>query len=341
MTHTGGRGESENRADEHEDEYEHEDEHEDELDPPDESGWPVASGRPHAATDQENGDRSAIDPDIDEHRRIVVGGLAAIVGLSGNGFASLSKLQLSERSAATDYRDISAQPHTVATFEALVDAAVPRTPTLASQRGPEHEPGGLDVELERYLVWSLNHLLPFPTQDDFADQVAHLLDQGAALLIQQEMNEDPPTVDSFPSAGLFGQLSRQDRFRAINLQEENGVTIMTLVNILVHFGYYSEWSGYENNTGPPTERTFTGEVQSWEQTAFPGPAIGYRDFRGYLVEEFEEAEFEDDDGGDEDSQGGDDADGDDSQGDDDGGDEDSQGGDDADGDNDFREGDLS
>lgn len=279
----------------------HEQERRDESGLLDDTGWPVASRRPPAAVEQDTTGgrkgthRSANEPDVDERRRAVVGGLAAAVCLPGNGFAGVSNVRLSALSAAGDDRDISAEPHTVATFEALADAAVPRTPALADERGAEHGPGGLDVDLDQYLVWSLNHLLPFPTPVDLADQVAQLLDRGADLLVTLGANEDPPTVTQFPDAGLFGRLSRKDRFRAIHLLEEEGVTLMTLVNILVHFGYYSEWSGYENNTDPPTDRTFTGAVQSWEQTAFPGPAVGYRDFRGYLVEEFEEGEFGDDD----------------------------------------------
>ena len=308
----------------------HEHERRDEPEPLDDTGWPVASRRPpaaverDAAVEREGTHRSANEPDIDERRRAVVGGLAAAVCLPGSWIASVSDVQLSALSAAGDDRDVSAEPHTVATFQALVDAAVPRTPALADERGAEHEPGGLDIGLERYLVWSLNHLLPFPTPVDLADQVAQLLDQGAGLLVTLGANEDPPTVTQFPDAGLFGQLSRTDRFRAIHLLEEEGVSLMTLVNILVHFGYYSEWSGYENNTGPPTDRTFTGTVQSWEQTAFPGPAVGYRDFRGYLVEEFEDDEDDEDD----DSQG---------SGDEDDEDDDSQGSSDEDDDSQDRD----
>ncbi|QLD90057.1 hypothetical protein HWV07_13845 [Natronomonas salina] len=76
-----------------------------------------------------------------------VGGLAAL---------SMSGATISDAQAAIDGA-VPTDPHTRDTYRAIVDAIVPRTPELEDELGPEHVPGGLDVELEKFLIWDFNH----------------------------------------------------------------------------------------------------------------------------------------------------------------------------------------
>lgn len=76
-----------------------------------------------------------------------VGGLAAL---------SMSGATISDAQAAID-GSVPTDPHTRDTYRSIVDAIIPRTPELESELGPEHVPGGLDVELEKFLIWDFNH----------------------------------------------------------------------------------------------------------------------------------------------------------------------------------------
>jgi hypothetical protein len=76
-----------------------------------------------------------------------VGGLAAV---------SMSGVSVAEAQDVLNDR-VPADPHTRDTYRAIVDAIVPRTPELEDELGPEHVPGGLDVELEKFLIWDFNH----------------------------------------------------------------------------------------------------------------------------------------------------------------------------------------
>jgi hypothetical protein len=76
-----------------------------------------------------------------------VGGLAA-VSMSGASIAEAQEIL---------GQDIPADPHTRDTYRSIVDAIIPRTPELEDELGGEHVPGGLDVELEKFLIWDFNH----------------------------------------------------------------------------------------------------------------------------------------------------------------------------------------
>jgi len=76
-----------------------------------------------------------------------VGGLAA-VSMSGVSIAEAQDVMGQE---------VPADPHTRDTYRSIVDAIVPRTPELEDELGGEHVPGGLDVELEKFLIWDFNH----------------------------------------------------------------------------------------------------------------------------------------------------------------------------------------
>ncbi|MFW5964614.1 MAG: hypothetical protein ACOCQM_07085 [Natronomonas sp.] len=216
-------------------------------------------------------------------------------------------------------------PNTRATYRAVVDSVVPRTPELESELGPEHVPGGLSVGLDEYLVTFINELFSFgvPTVGEagnmrLAEAVAVVLDVGAAKLVATGENDEPPSVDrvvelleptdlleldrltddpeSVLEQSLFAALSREDRLRAIAgldsiefdtaefpgpLTEADAALVGQLVVGFTEVVYYSEWQGYEDITAPPSERAFSPDVDSWDQTDFPGVIDGAAALRGY------------------------------------------------------------
>lgn len=148
------------------------------------------------------------------------------------------------------------------------------------------------------------------TSDDTTDQVIDnypyapifpfVFDVVAAEFLLRGQNEDAPRPrnDKFPGGGTFVQLSRKDRLRCLWEIVDGGAIdrldgllspmmpylgilkfVVMAVNGLHGFGYYTEWSGYgSTKTAPPSERklkTPTGELQSHQQTGYPGPADGY------------------------------------------------------------------
>jgi len=196
--------------------------------------------------------------------------------------------------------------YTRGTFAALVDALVPETPDLES-RGPEHVPGGLDVELEVAVIERVNNFVETHGAAALAGDtvplapvVATLLDAAAAeLLVRRRAADGLRSPDAAFSSGPFSRLGREDRLRALRLLEDEGVvaalserldsaslgTVQFLASslpILVEFVYYSEATA-----GPDEDRS-----QGWRQADYPGPADGYEVMLGYEVESFEENEYE-------------------------------------------------
>jgi len=216
-------------------------------------------------------------------------------------------------------------PNTRATYRAVVDSVVPRTPELESELGPEHVPGGLSVGLDEYLVTFINNLFSFGVRGAgdvgnlrLAEAVALVLDVGAAKLVAAGENDEPPSADrvvelleptdlleldrltddpeSVLEKSLFAALSREDRLRAIAgldsiefdtaefpgpLTEVDAALVGQLVVGFTEVVYYSEWQGYADITAPPSERTFAPDVDSWDQTKFPGIIDGAAALRGY------------------------------------------------------------
>ena len=228
-------------------------------------------------------------------------------------------------------------PTTRATYRAIVDAVIPETPEVAEELGEEHEPGGLQVGLDAYLVEFVNVLFstwdaPNPSAEVAADLtveapdeaptdaevslspafryrqrremnarlaelVAKVCDVAAVELLARGENESRPDPTRFEGGGPFASLERRDRLRALALldekefdtadlpgpvQEGTAGLVPQLVVAFTQVVYYSEWEGYEDLSAPPSERAFSGEdVQSWEQTDFPGVVDGAAAFRGY------------------------------------------------------------
>lgn len=213
-------------------------------------------------------------------------------------------------------------PHTRVTFRAATDAVIPETPALAAELGAEHEPGGLAVDLEEFMIRFVDDGFQFglpyigPAGNlPLADPIAHALDLAALTLVDRGENQSPPDAkrparlagpddgsrkDVISAAGLFSKLSRRDRLRAIGLLDEFEFEIAPGPDDLLEFDaglagqlvvgftelvYYSEWAGYDAFDVPPSRRRHANDpaaVQSWRQTGFPGVADGTASLRGYL-----------------------------------------------------------
>ena len=180
-------------------------------------------------------------------RRSLLRGLAA----GGAAAALPSAASAAETAEQTD-------PTTRATFRAIVDAVVPETPELAAELGPEHEPGGLEVGLEDYLLAVTNSIFSMwdapelviaagvdeeieagpvevnvsqevRTEQDpeanarLAELVGKICDAAAAELLARGGNEESPDPTRFEAGGTFASLSRRDRFRALALLDEREV----------------------------------------------------------------------------------------------------------------------
>ncbi|MFC6962438.1 hypothetical protein [Halocatena marina] len=83
-------------------------------------------------------------------RRGVMKGIGGLTALSMSNATVARAEEVLENPLPTD-------PHTRDTYRAIVDAVVPRTPELEDELGPEHVPGGLDIELEKFIIWDFNH----------------------------------------------------------------------------------------------------------------------------------------------------------------------------------------
>jgi hypothetical protein len=243
-------------------------------------------------------------------RRGVLQGMGALgVGIGG-GVGSPRQVIEGVQAALRGAEPTDHDPHTVATWRAVVDAVVPRTPELGEELGEEHVPGGRAIDLSVGLIEFLDgfispegaapRLAPTGETAPLSAAVAAALDAAAAELLAREGNRDEPDPSRLDGGATFAALSRRDRFRAMADLEERGGTyggfVVALAAAFPAILYYSEWDGYDDFSEPPAERSFTGDVQSWEQTGYEGPTNGAAVLRGYELDEFAETYGEDDEG---------------------------------------------
>lgn len=197
--------------------------------------------------------------------------------------------------------------YTKLTFRALVDAIIPSTPYLASIFGQDHLFGAAFVGIENFVIWELDHFLDIPIESGLSNhplsvQTAILLNEAAFRLISSgKAYTFGVTLTMDTKSVAFSILSPEDRFRALSLLEKHELNLGTLpapytnnaefvalmadiLNRLPMFGYYSEWTGYgTTRLKSPDERVLECLPPSWKQIGYPGPAYGYRDFRGYVL----------------------------------------------------------
>lgn len=197
-------------------------------------------------------------------------------------------------------------PHTQATFQALVDAIIPPVCRCAGASVKVQAPGALHLRIQDYVIWDLDHSVELqpsgePDSIPFSKSTALLLDIGAAQFIRLNHAIVPHSGFSFPCGRLFSALSRGDRLRTVMLLDQLDIPLeilpppyqnnpaliqvmMSSIHQLTLFGYYSEWYGYGTTRLLPSNlRRIECCPPSWSLTGYPGPSFGYRDFRGFVL----------------------------------------------------------
>lgn len=240
-------------------------------------------------------------------RRGLLRGTAGMVGAGaifpGKAVAQLEDLPLDDRTGSND-------PHTEATYRAVVDVVIPETPDLSEKFGPEHDTGGLEAGIDELLPRFIDEFVapeagvpgidlgeanvPGATSEEtvpLSEAVAGALEAAAQGFVASGGNEDDPEPGRFgPAGGVFASLSRRDRRAAMSeLEEGDGAFVVALVTAFPAILYYSEAPGYDDALGAPSELELDeSDLPGWEQTSYPGPADGYAALRGYEVQRFRE-----------------------------------------------------
>ncbi len=197
--------------------------------------------------------------------------------------------------------------YTEANFQSLVDAIIPPDSSYAAGKDVILTAGALELKVHEYVIWILDHSIANPVKKQlnliytsFSRATAQLLNLAAAQFIQsgkaQTLN-----AEAFPGGGPFAALSRSDRLSTITLLERLEINLESLpvpyqnnpglirnmmdaLNQLTMFGQYSEWQGYgTTRLLSPDCRHLELFPAGWIQSRYPGPAFGYRDFRGFLA----------------------------------------------------------
>ena len=132
--------------------------------------------------------------------------------------AELEEVPLDERTGSDD-------PHTGATYRAVVDVVVPRTPELCGELGTEHGTGGLDVGIDELLPRFIDEFVapeaavpgidlgeanvPGATTEEtvpLSEAVAGALEAAAQALLTSGGNEDDPEPGRFGPADGYAAL---------------------------------------------------------------------------------------------------------------------------------------
>lgn len=196
--------------------------------------------------------------------------------------------------------------HTQAAFQALVDAIIPHTCPYAGASSTIYAPGAICLRIQDYVIRELDFSQFIPEDAEpnimpLSKSTAILLDIGAAQYLSLNHMIVPSSGFSYPCEGLFSTLSRSDRLRAVTLLDHLAVPLeslpqpyqnnpalvqvmMSSINQLTLFGYYSEWFGYGTTRLLPSNlKRIECCPPSWKLVGYPGPSFGYRDFRGFLM----------------------------------------------------------
>jgi hypothetical protein len=173
------------------------------------------------------------------------------------------------------------------TFQALVDAILPRTPLLAQEYGRIQYYGALDQQIDQFLIYELNQY-PIP----MAAPTAEILNMAAALWRRNMGYYGPVSfamlspIERFSALGMLLQQVGNPAMLELISQEnpELSISAISMLDTYTLMGYYSEWYGYgTTRLKPPDERTLEFTPLSWEQVGYPGPSLGYRALRGTIL----------------------------------------------------------
>lgn len=181
-----------------------------------------------------------------------------------------------------------------ATFMALVDAFIPRTPLLAEIYGNAMLYGALDLLTDQYLIMILNYYYT-----PLAVPISEILNILAKQLINFERTAKVLYSKKQIGGNAFSVLSPRDRLRSLLLIEERRsyyskelaifleypglFSNISSLNRYIIMGFYSEWYGYGTTRFQNLEeRTLEFYPISWEQVGYPGPSISHLD----LVKEY-------------------------------------------------------
>ncbi|MFD2192625.1 hypothetical protein D8M05_05225 [Oceanobacillus bengalensis] len=160
--------------------------------------------------------------------------------------------------------------------------------------------------VHEYLIYGLDHYIAIQEQLHhitlpLAYPTAIMLDEAATQLVNTGRAQASPQIQ-FPGGGMFSRLSREDRIQTLSALENlafdlyllpspfqnNGGLIKHVIDALnrfAMFGYYSEWPAYgTTRLYPPDDRRLEFFPWGWQQVGYPGVSLGYRDFRGMLIE---------------------------------------------------------
>ena len=178
------------------------------------------------------------------------------------------------------------------TFQAYVDAIIPRTPGLAEEFGRIQFFGALNLHTDEYVTLSLDYYyIPM------AEPTAEMLDVAAEQLVIMDGNKSLVNFSRFMGGSAFAAIDHSDRFRALTLLEQLNIYLADLpipfqgdpelvfyttssLNRFTMMGYYSEWSGYgSTRLETPNQRKLEYHPLSWKQIGYPGPSRGYRALR--------------------------------------------------------------
>ncbi|WP_155971077.1 hypothetical protein [Paenibacillus sp. Soil522] len=111
-------------------------------------------------------------------------------------------------------------PHTQATFQALVDAIIPPYCLCTGTPVTVQAPGALHLRIQDYVIWDLDHSVELQPSGD-TDSIP--LSKSTALLLDIPLENLPRPYQNNP----------------VHIQVK-----MSSIHQLTLFGYYSEWFGY-------------------------------------------------------------------------------------------------
>ncbi len=175
------------------------------------------------------------------------------------------------------------------TYQALVDAIIPRTPALAQEYGRIQYYGALDQLVDQFLIYELDHY-PVP----MAIPTAEILNAAAVLWRRDQGYFGPISfamlspIERLSVLGMLRQETQTPEMISIVSGVDPGLwrTVISMLDSYTLMGYYSEWFGYgTTRLYPPEERVLEFKPLSWLQVGYPGPSLGYRALRDITLDD--------------------------------------------------------